>query len=468
MTISPRRTRRTGGKILLFSGLNLRVLRVLSGNSPGAQRQRSHPVIWPRRSVIEWSAALVLAAAFVAPASAQNVETDPIQCWWRTSAGAVRAGEAFSVVLTCAVVENDTAKVVVDQAKLEPSVVQFVPFEVVPAGSSHGADLRADQRRFFQYEYRLRLVADNLFGKDVALPETKLSYHVQSQVAQAAAIQGRDQSYVLPPLAIRVLSLVPTTASDIRDGTIETFSDIDRRGFRASVLVVVGGVLFGLAALMALLALVRLVARFQKPSAATSRLVSDGAILRAVGRELRTVQRAREDGGWTPGLAGRALGALRIAAAYALGRHVAQTLIQEPVDTHQAVVVGHLAPVAVRPWTVANQMLDGQLTVYTGWPKRRPIAISAPITPQGLAYQIARGNNAAKRAVMLETFEQALTRFTTAQYGREAAVDDAALDDSLAAAARALTQLKIDQTWLMKRLSRGRAAPEVESRAWSR
>ena len=102
-------------------------------------------------------------------------------------------------------------------------------------------------------------------------------------------------------------------------------------------------------------------------------------------------------------------------------------------------------------------MLDGQLTVYAGWPKRRPIAISAPITPQGLAYQIARGNNPAKRAVMLETFEQALRRFTTAQYGREAAVDDAALDDSLAAASRALTQLKIDQTWLMKRLSRGRA-----------
>jgi len=425
-------------------------------------------VIWPRRALIEWSAALVFGAACVAPVSAQNVETDPIQCWWRTSAGAVRAGEAFSVVLTCAVVENDTAKVVVDQAKLEPSVVQFVPFEVVPAGSSHGADLRADQRRFFQYEYRLRLVADNLFGKDVALPETKLAYHVQSQVAQAAAIQGRDQSYVLPPLSIRVVSLVPATASDIRDGTIETFSDIDRRGFRASVLVVVGGVLFGLAGLMALLALVRLVARFQKPSAATSRLVSDGAILRAVGRELRTVLRARENGGWTSGLAGRALGALRIAAAYALGRHVARTLIQEPVDRHQGVMVGHLPPAAVRPWTVASQVLDGQLTVYAGWPKRRPIAISAPITPQGLAYQIARGNNPAKRAVMLETFEQALTRFTTAQYGRDAAVDDAALDDSLAAASRALTQLKIDQTWLMKRLSRGRAAPEVESRAWSR
>src|SRR5206468_1613456 len=271
------------------------------------------------------AAAIAIAVAY--PAEAQNIETDPIQCWWRTSAGAVRAGEPFSLVLTCAVVENDVAKVAVDQSKLEPSVVQFAPFVVIPSGSSHGADLRSDQRRFFQYEYRLRLVAENLFGKDVALPETKLSYHVQSQVARATAIQGRDQAYVLPPFSVRMLSMVPSDAADIRDGTIETFSDIDQRAFRASVLIVVGGVLFALAALMALLALVRVVGRFRQPTAATSRLVSDFAILRAVGRELRAVQRAREADGWTPVLIGRALGPLRIAGAFALGRRIAQSLV---------------------------------------------------------------------------------------------------------------------------------------------
>ena len=130
-------------------------------------------------------AAVAIVVACAAPIAAQDVETDPIECWWRTSSGAVRAGEPFSVVLTCAVVENDAARVVVDQGKLEPSVVQFAPFEVIPAGSSHRADLRTGERRFFQYEYRLRLIAENLFGKDVALPETRLSYHVQSQVGQA-------------------------------------------------------------------------------------------------------------------------------------------------------------------------------------------------------------------------------------------------------------------------------------------
>src|SRR5262245_50876087 len=85
-------------------------------------------------------------------AAGQNVETDPLQCWWRTSAGAVRVGETFTVVLTCAVLETDAATVVVDQSKLEPSVVQFAPFEV--QGGSHAADLNTDLRRFFQYEYR--------------------------------------------------------------------------------------------------------------------------------------------------------------------------------------------------------------------------------------------------------------------------------------------------------------------------
>src|SRR5712691_1849815 len=151
--------------------------------------------------------ALMLAAAAVSGAAAQTVQTDPLQCWWRTSAGAVRVGEPFSVVLTCAVLDTDAATVVVDQTRLEPSVVQFAPFEVL--GGSHGADLRTDQRRFFQYEYRLRVIADGMFGKDAALPDTKISYRVQSKVGQKTAIQGRDQTYLLPPQSVRVMSLVP-------------------------------------------------------------------------------------------------------------------------------------------------------------------------------------------------------------------------------------------------------------------
>src|SRR5471032_3265430 len=154
----------------------------------------------------------VLALLMAGPsgAAAQTVQTDPLQCWWRTSAGAVRVGEPFTVVLTCAVLETPDVKVVLDQTRLEPAVVQFAPFEVL--GGSHGADLRTDQRRFFQYEYRLRLVAEGMFGKDVALPETKISYRVQSKVGQNTSLQGRDQAYVLPAQSVRILALVPFDA----------------------------------------------------------------------------------------------------------------------------------------------------------------------------------------------------------------------------------------------------------------
>src|SRR3954467_13595844 len=221
-----------------------------------------------RKSVL----GLLLVLAFAVSAPAQTGQTDPLQCWWRTSAGAVRVGEPFTVVLTCAVLETDAATVVVDQTRLEPSVVQFAPYEVL--GGSHGADLRTDQRRFFQYEYRLRLIADGMFGKDVALPETKISYRVQSKVGQKTSLQGRDQTYMMPAQSMKVLSLVPSDASDIRDtSSAETFSDIDQRAFRANLFTVIGSVLFVLAGLMTLLALVRLFQRYRKPTVASKQLI---------------------------------------------------------------------------------------------------------------------------------------------------------------------------------------------------
>src|SRR5438128_444410 len=94
---------------------------------------------------------------------------EPMRCWWRTSAAAVRVGEVFSVVLTCSVIQTEALTVVPSQAELEPSAMQLTPFEVL--GGSHGADLQAADRRFFQYEYRVRLIGDEAFGKDIKLPE---------------------------------------------------------------------------------------------------------------------------------------------------------------------------------------------------------------------------------------------------------------------------------------------------------
>jgi hypothetical protein len=391
----------------------------------------------------------MLLAALAAPVFAQNVETDPLQCWWRTSAGAIRVGETFQAVLTCAVIDTPDVKVVVDESRLEPSVAQFAPFEVT--GGSHAADLRQGDRRFFQYEYRLRLIAENQFGKDVALPETKLSYRVQSRMNSRPAggatrdesIAGRDQTYILPPLSLRLLSLVPADASDIRDTSSETFADVDQRAFRANLLVVVGGVLFALAALIAALTIVRLFLRARRPATASERLVGDSAILRGVGRELAAVQRRREDGGWTPELAERALAGLRIIGTYALGRRTGRMVANGATS-------------------------DGQIFVTVGWPKTRRIAVSGSVTARSMADAISRSGNG-RQPGELESIEEALSRFTVAQYGRSngAQVDEAGLDESLKTGQHVLRRLRFEQMWLMKRLRKNRRTVIAESRVWS-
>jgi hypothetical protein len=388
---------------------------------------------------------LMLAAAGVSRAAAQTVQTDPLQCWWRTSAGAVRVGEPFQVVLTCAVLETDAATVVVDQSRLEPAVLQFAPFEVL--GGSHGADLKTEDRRFFQYEYRLRLIAENMFGKDAALPDLKISYRVQSKVGQKTSLQGRDQTYVMPATSVRILSLVPADATDIRDSATETFTDLDQRALRANLLVVIGTVLFVLAGLLAILVIVRLLSRFRKPTVVTDRLITDGTILRGVGRELAAVRRARDSGGWTTELAGRALAAIRIIAAYAMDRRV-----------------GHMPAGAV------DLVEDGRLVLRTSWPRGKRIAVSGSVTPQILSREIANATalSSARRTQLLTSLEQSLLTFTAAQFGRDGKLDDGELDQALATGVQALRQVKIKQIWLMKRVAAWRAGSAVDNRAWSR
>ena len=80
----------------------------------------------------------------------------------------------------------------------------------------------------------------------------------------------------------------------------------------------------GLGGLLALVGPGRLVGqRLGGPVAATG-LVSDGAVLRGVSRELSAVRRDRADSGWTVDLVARALAVSRIVAEYALDRSASQ------------------------------------------------------------------------------------------------------------------------------------------------
>lgn len=281
------------------------------------------------RSVIVVWALVLGAAAAAAQTGTDMVEVEPITCWWRPSVTAVRTAEPFDLRLTCAVVETETNKVVADFSKLDPTVVQLPPFEVV--GGRHAADLTAPGKRFFQYDYRLRLLSEDLFGGDVPIPPLEISYRVESQLASGDTAQGREQSYLLPRTSIRLISIVPDDTSDIREPPAAAFASVEDRESRANLLQTIATVLFALAGVIAVMMLVGMVRRKGATETRAHARLAPRTILRAAARELDEVRRASR-GGWTPELAGRALAALRIAGTYAVGREIGQRVVT-PADT---------------------------------------------------------------------------------------------------------------------------------------
>jgi len=362
---------------------------------------------------------LAAAAALAQPgtnAATQPTEVEPIQCWWRTSASAVRVGDTFALVLTCAVIETVSTTVVPDESRLDPSVLQLAPFEVT--GGSHAADLRTTARRFFQYEYTLRYLGED-FGKDVPLPALAIAYRVQTKVnADAAAIETRDRNYTLPSHQVRILSLVPFAARDIRDRAPDTFRAIEARQFRGRVLDVAGLGLLGLGGILLVWAAIRVISRRDRKVVTAVALATDGAVLAAVTAELDEVARARQVSGWSDALARRALGPLRIAAAYAVGGQPSQA-----------------------PLTRGAASDDGRLIVRSRLRPGRTAVVSGSTTAWTVAQERVRREGLGDGAnAVLSEVESALAAFDAAAYSREFGTGE--LDEALACAQRAAAAVR--------------------------
>ena len=357
-------------------------------------------------------------SAFAQPAAGRRVAADPIDCWWRTTSNAVRVGQPFTLVLTCAVLDNDEVRVVPDQTPLEPAALQLPPFELLRG--SHAPDQQTGQRRFFQYEYTLRLIDELLLGKDAEIPTLAIKYRVQTRVGAGAELQGRDQTYVMPAQGIRVMSLVPADARDIREAAPETFNDIEQRRYVASLLRILGGVLMGLGGLLALVVLVRVVRRSPTRSRAALGHMSTRAVLSGASRELAEVQRQRGIEGWTGELASRALAVLRIIAGYRAARGVTQT-----------------AASAAKASSEGALRLKGRR-----WPRRGPdTLVFGSMTAEALEEARRNAANGDSRSSDLDELATALRQFSAASYGRERKPNDEELDASLAAARNILRRL---------------------------
>lgn len=358
-----------------------------------------------------------------------DVDVDPIRCWWRTSAGGVRIGEAFDLSLTCAVLETDAVQVVPDQSHLDPAVAALAPFEVI--GGSHPADLRAGHRRFFQYHYRLRIISPDAVGQDVRLAEIAIHYKVNSRLAANMALQGRDLVYFLPPQSIRIASLVPADAADIRDQAGENFAVVDALRLRAGTLEIVATASTALGVLVVLVVGAGVARRAARRAPAADRGLPAHAVARAAVSELRAVQQAREADGWNDALGGRAITALRVAAAAALDRPIGQRVVRAGARAG----AGRLK--------VANPLRRKARVVWS--------TVTAPDLERDLAHAETEAR-AADRTRTIEALRDGLAAFSELQYGR-GRPDDQVLDLTLGRALDAAVRVKADHAW-PKRLLR--------------
>jgi hypothetical protein len=346
---------------------------------------------------------------------AQRVEeVDPIRCWWRTSEGAVALGQPFTLTLTCAVVETDAVRVIPDEAPLAVGTVQLAPFELL--GGSHPADLRSGQRRFFQYHYNLRVIDATAIDRDIALPNLTIHYRVESRV-QADALEGRDRTYLLPAQSVRVASLVPADATDIRDGAGVPFDEIDALRFRARAFSVGALALAALGVVVLIAGVLRVARGAGKVRTTDAATVSDRAILAGVASELSAVQSAAK-AGWSADLAARAAAALRIAAGYAIGRPPRQRALD------------------------ATASPDGRLVVTQRGLKTRRVAVTSPVTPQELSEALEKLplTTAHERRTALEDVRNALAAITRSIYAAEPQPAD--LDEAVAAGVRGAEHLR--------------------------
>ena len=353
------------------------------------------------------------------------IESDPMRCWLKSTKTSVHIGEQFNVALTCAVVETSHAVVVPDVSQIEPASIQMAPFEVL-SGRKH-PEIKAGMWRYFQYEYSVRLIADGFFGQDLAIPPISISYRV-NMLGAGAPQEGREKAYVLPQLPIRIVSLVPTIATDIRDAARDTFADIAQRNLRANVAFVIAAIMYAFAAVLVLIMFVRAFSGLLKRRVARADSISRTSMIGAGLRALTRISTGRSRDGWTPDLIAQGLAVTRIAGALVLDKPVAQL-----AASHDSV------------------LQDGQVLVSRGPFRRGALLLSAAVTPRSLECS-SKQFTWPDRGPLYAEIAAALSAFSEARYTRADAANEADLDDAIGRVRATLRQLRVQLSWPVRML----------------
>jgi hypothetical protein len=112
---------------------------------------------------------------------------------------------------------------------------------------------------------------------------------------------------------------------------------------------------------------------------------------------------------------------------------------------------------------------EGQLLMLGGWLRGKRILVSGSATTEALGQAVSTAGEGGGHQQALGELHAALARFTTARFGRDDKLDDAALGESLTDSFRVVRRLKLENFWVVKKIRGVRAfAVEVGNRAWSR
>jgi hypothetical protein len=361
----------------------------------------------------------------------EAVAADALICWWKSDKSSIRIGEEFTVALTCRSAETGRERTVLNESLLDPNALALSPYQV-KGGTRYkeisrilpGPDGPVTLRNV-QYAYTVKLMGEGFFGKDVPLPPLEIRYHIDLVTNKNTVTPGKERTYVLPPLPMRIQSLVPKAASAIRDAGNETFGNIEHRRKNAIIAFIAAGIFLFLPLVVMLPILVRSI-RGRRENVFNGTVFHDKDLLRRLTRELDRIEKSCRAASWDDASVGTVLSVFRVGGALAVARRVAQ------------------APVEVE-----TRGREGQLELRKGFWPRTKVLVSASLTPEEMAKELAgahwQGAAAARRKALLDETQMAFAALNNARYAAPGnAANRAALDGALKMGLRLLRELRHD------------------------
>ncbi len=367
----------------------------------------------------------------------QEVATDALSCWWRSDKSSVRIGEEFAVTLTCRLVETGREKTVINESLIDPNVIALPPYQVKDGRRYKdiiriltGPDGPVTFRNV-QYTYAVKLMGEGFFGKDVPLPPLEIRYHVDLVTNKDVVTPGKERTYILSPVPMRIQSLVPNGVNTIRDTGNQTFGDIESYRRKAIVMFIVAGI-FLILTLAVMLPILVQAAHGRRATVFNGTGFNGRDLLKCLTRELERIEEMRRTGSWDDASIGTALAVFRVGGALALARRIIQT----PVE-------------------VETCGREGQLELCKGFWPRMKVLVSASLTPEEMADELVRANRqsavAATRKALLEETQKAFAVFNNARYAAPGnAAGQEALDGALKTVLRLLWALRHDQFFFVR------------------